>query len=118
VKIILKVTDRGFVWQPPTGTPQIAQRLWAPYRYDNEKALVVRNGGVIDVATIETLGTHGSCEFFVGFLSLMGSEAHQSIGFASFKTGDELHIENIPPRFSESDYWREITLEKGADITE
>lgn len=116
MELILKITDRGFMWQSPQGTRQLAQELFAPLKCRGEELKIIHHGDVVDKATIETIGTHGSYEGFNGLTQLLGSQYHQSLKFEPFRNFDEVRVSGIPLNFSELDYWRELTLDKAVDL--
>lgn len=115
--MLIKVTEKGFVWISPTNKTQVAKKLWGPESCRYERLQIVRNGDVIDEAYIHIIGTHGSYECFEGLEKISkAGRYHNELGLNFFQVGDELHISDIPDNISEFDYWNELCLRTAIEL--
>ena len=115
--MLIQVTDKGFMWQPPKGRNQVAQELLAITSNQGECLEVVRGGKVIDEAEIRTVGTHGSFECFYGLEKIAAPRSSlQNLEPGLFRVGDELRILNLPANFPEPRYWQELTSGKAIEL--
>ncbi len=103
------VSEKGFGWRSADGRVHTTKELRGPPCCFYEHLEVIRDGSVIDEASIHVIGTHANYEGFSGLTEIIPGRYHMSLKYEMFKVGDILRIKKLPRGVSENEYWEGLS---------